>query len=253
MTLATSSIATQYARAIHGWAYVTLAFWSLMLFIFTIARLVYTLSPRTDRFLNNGRPFYESTVMELVVCAIFGMAWSGVMIFVLRAQQSLAFVSTNGFEIGMLTLFWFLWIGGAASATTIWPTLNFCVQFSTCQVLQAMMAWAWLGWITITLLLFTSLFFAIRTRRWQAQLPNSWELENRTTPGFTIDGEERNSGAKMETRDLGKAAEEGNIDPNAYEFERWKRAVDWLHEENPNFAKEAAVRDPRAGASTSAV
>jgi len=37
---------------------VALAFWSLMLFAFTLARLVYTLSPRSDRFLNNDQPFY---------------------------------------------------------------------------------------------------------------------------------------------------------------------------------------------------
>lgn len=53
-----ADVASQYSRAIHGWAYVVLAFWSLMLFIFTVARLIYTLSPRSDRFLNNGMPFY---------------------------------------------------------------------------------------------------------------------------------------------------------------------------------------------------
>ena len=53
-----ADMASQYSRAIHGWTYVVLTLWSLMLFIFAVARLIYTLSPRTDRFLNNGLPFY---------------------------------------------------------------------------------------------------------------------------------------------------------------------------------------------------
>jgi hypothetical protein len=132
---------------------------------------------------------------------------------------------------------------------SIWPNLNFCVQFSTCQVLQAMMAWAWLGWITITLLLFISLFYALKTRRWYAQIPQAWELSNRSTPDFTIDGDERVAGPKMKERADASAEEEG-IDPNNYEFERWKRAAAWLQEENPHFVKNG--KDERPGPSTSA-
>jgi hypothetical protein len=63
MTVVTT-MATRYSRAIHGWAYVSLAFWSFMLFAFTIARLVYTLSPRSDRFLNQGQPFYGELLVQ---------------------------------------------------------------------------------------------------------------------------------------------------------------------------------------------
>ncbi|KIM29431.1 hypothetical protein M408DRAFT_67817 [Serendipita vermifera MAFF 305830] len=245
--------ASQYSRAIHGWAYVVLAVWSLMLFIFTIARLIYTLSPRTDRFLNNGAPFYESSVMELVVCALLGLAFSGVMIFVLRSRNTLGFVSKNGFEVGVLIVQWFLWVGGAGSATTIWPNLNFCVRFSTCRVLQAMMAWAWLGWITISFLLGASLFFAIKTGRWNAQIPISWELKNPSPPEFTIDGEERGIRPQMGMREgsgKARATDDADIDRDNYEFERWKRAVTWLQQENPDFGKE--LKDSRNVPSTSA-
>jgi hypothetical protein len=112
-----------------------------------------------------------------------------------------------------------------------------------------MMAWAWLGWITITLLLFISLFYAIKTRRWYAQITQAWELPNRSTSDFTIDGDERIVGPKTTERGNASAEEEG-IDPNNYEFERWKRAVTWLQEENPPFVKEG--NDERPGPSTSA-
>ena len=35
---------------------------------------------------------------------------------------------------------------------SIWPDLSFCSEFSACRVLTAMMAFAWLGWITLTVL-----------------------------------------------------------------------------------------------------
>lgn len=57
MTVATQ-VSTLYGRAIHCWAYIFLGLWSLLLGIFTVARLIYTLSPRGDTFLNNGAPFY---------------------------------------------------------------------------------------------------------------------------------------------------------------------------------------------------
>ena len=104
-----------------------------------------------------------------------------------------------------------------------------------------MMAWAWLGWITITLLLFASLFYAVKTKRWNVQVPVAWELTKPPTPEFTIDGEERGTRPQMGTReDTGKAkaVPEGGVDRESYEYERWKRAVTWLQEENPQFAKD---------------
>jgi hypothetical protein len=36
------------------------------------------------------------------------------------------------------------------------------------------MAWAWLGWITLTLLLFPTLFLAVRSRSWQQDHFDVW-------------------------------------------------------------------------------
>ncbi|KAG9047600.1 hypothetical protein FS842_000630, partial [Serendipita sp. 407] len=117
MTVATTHVTTKYARAVHGWAYVVLGFWSIMLLIFTIVRLVYTLSPRSDTFLNGGRPFYEPCVMELSICALFGLIFSAMMIFLLRTRKKITIISRTWFEVAVLGLLWFLWIGGAGSAT----------------------------------------------------------------------------------------------------------------------------------------
>lgn len=108
-----------------------------------------------------------------------------------------------------------------------------------------MIAWAWLGWITITFLLAVSLFYAISTRRWKSQIPHAWELIHRSTPDFTIDGDERAGASKMEQGNdvLRPSAGKGGIDLNNYEFERSKRAVDWL-QENPQIFGRGRVEGP---------
>ncbi|PVF99948.1 hypothetical protein CPB86DRAFT_682614, partial [Serendipita vermifera] len=235
ITVATSRMSMLYARAIHGWAYVLLMFWSLMLLIFAVARLVYTLRPRGDRFLNNGRPFYEPTIVELLICAVLGMIFGAMMVFTLRTHRGMGPLSKNGFETAVLAILWFLWVGGAGSATTTWPDLNFCIQFSTCRVLQAMMAWAWLGWITITLILLTSIAFAWRNDwDWHKQAYRAWEIKAVTTSNFAFEGGNHASGqttgepSAKDGSDRPPQDEETAFTLNNYDIERWKRAVTWL-------------------------
>ncbi|KAG8786368.1 hypothetical protein FRC16_001743 [Serendipita sp. 398] len=232
MTVATTHVTTKYARAVHGWAYVVLGFWSIMLLIFTIVRLVYTLSPRSDTFLNGGRPFYEPCVMELSICALFGLIFSAMMIFLLRTRKKITIISRTWFEVAVLGLLWFLWIGGAGSATTIWPDLNFCVQFSPCRVLQAMMAWAWLGWVTITFILLTSIFFSFRARSWELLIYSAWEVHRPSEANFVdAHGRGTNDGNNS-ISNVGNLGHGGDIEVNTtnYDLDRWRRAVSWLQE-----------------------
>ncbi|KAF5362651.1 hypothetical protein D9758_009611 [Tetrapyrgos nigripes] len=46
-------------------------------------------------------------------------------------------------EIIVLTILWLFWLGGTAAAT----------QFEPCRVLSALLAFAWLGFITLTFLI----------------------------------------------------------------------------------------------------
>ncbi|CAG7848856.1 SubName: Full=Uncharacterized protein {ECO:0000313/EMBL:CCA74990.1} [Serendipita indica DSM 11827] len=239
ITVATTHIATLYARAIHVWAYIILGVLSILLLIFTIARLVYTLSPRSDRFLNNGRPFYETTVVELVVCGLFTLPFSGLMVFGLRTRLKAPF-TTALFEVIILGLLWFLWIGGAGSATSIWPDLNFCVQYSPCRVLQAMIAWAWLGWIVITFILLTSTFFALRAGNWGVSIFEAWEVERRVDAKFTLDVERP---ARSQYADSGSGSKRtGRFTTNTYEAERWRRAVNWLEADRKSPSEETHER-----------
>jgi len=173
---------TEYARPVRGWAYVLLFFFSFMTLVFTVVRMAYTLGDRGgDKFLNDGKPFYETVVMEMAVVSLMTIIWAIFLIFLLRTEKKSGFLSRNWFEAVALGALWMLWIGGAAGSTSIWPDLNFCVQFSQCRILQAMMAWMWLGWIVITFLLIPMLYFSITRDCWAGRVYDGWQPEAETS------------------------------------------------------------------------
>lgn len=141
--------------------YLAFILWSILLFFLCIARINYTDHRRNEPSLNGGAPFYDPSVVELLVCSMLGMAFGGIMLRNLWFRKSHSFLSTNTFEIVGLAVLWLLWLGGAAAASTVWPDLSWCVQYQPCVVLQVLMAWAWLGWITLTLLLFPTTFLVL--------------------------------------------------------------------------------------------
>lgn len=135
---------------------------------------------------------------------------------------------------------------------SLWPNLNFCVQFSTCRVLQAMMGWAWLAWITVSLLLGTSLFFAVRSKAWNIQLPEAWQTQKKKNKpyGDFVVGDTATTRSQLAVGrgdvERGNDADEGVINVDNFEVERWKRAVTWLQDGNTE-------KQQPAVASTSAV
>lgn len=80
------------------------------------------------------------------------------------------------FEVAALFVLWMFWLGGTAAATNIWSAdlLARCVRFSQCRLLQALLAFAWLGWITLTVLLAGTLYFAAQERAWRSHMNGSW-------------------------------------------------------------------------------
>lgn len=55
-----------------------------------------------------------------------------------------------------------------------WGALGFCQQFNACRVLSALVAFAWLGWLTLTLLLAFSLLFSIANKASREPLHGRW-------------------------------------------------------------------------------
>ncbi|KAF8597111.1 hypothetical protein BDV93DRAFT_527675 [Ceratobasidium sp. AG-I] len=145
---------------------------SVILFSLTIARVSYTSHTRSERSLNSGQPFYDPSVVELLVSALLTLFFAPFMIYVTRTRR---IEPTIAIELGALFVLWLLWVGGAAAAVTVWPDLSFCVSFAACRLLQALMGFAWLGWIALTMLLLIGLGLVLRGEEdgWSAP---GWEV-----------------------------------------------------------------------------
>ncbi|RPD54120.1 hypothetical protein L226DRAFT_540300 [Lentinus tigrinus ALCF2SS1-7] len=144
--------------------YIILWVFAALLFILTCVRLNYTLHIPNGDPLNGGRNFYDPVVAELLVCSLltlgsipFAMGWIPTMF------SSAA--SSNLLELAALSILWLLWLVGCCVSTSIWPNLNFCLQFEPCRILTAMMAFAWLGWTALVGLLIVAILNVVHKAR----------------------------------------------------------------------------------------
>ncbi|KAJ3767996.1 hypothetical protein FB446DRAFT_753050 [Lentinula raphanica] len=141
---------------IRAGLYATLLVFTFILFVLCCVRINDTLQVN----------FYDPVVAELLFTSIVTMLWCALMLCIF-------FVTTLKFEflrlywqelIGLVIL-WFFWIGGAAAASSIFGDLSACQQFRACQILSALLAFAWLGWITLTVMLIISIVVMITATR----------------------------------------------------------------------------------------
>ncbi|KAF5365138.1 hypothetical protein D9757_012617 [Collybiopsis confluens] len=137
---------------------------SLILFAISCARINYTLHlPRGDP-LNGGRDFYGTR------CWIKMAIYEGLLpsvpylysridpvvpeLIVTTLISMLPFPRMYGDELIGLTMLWLLWIGGAAAAS----------QFQACQLLSALEAFAWLGWLVLSGIIAISIVVILQSR-----------------------------------------------------------------------------------------
>ncbi|KAF8582439.1 hypothetical protein K439DRAFT_152591 [Ramaria rubella] len=187
------------ARLYLYWSFLL---WTILLFALSLARLSYTEDiPKGDP-LNNGKDFFDPSVVALLVSSLLALLWTPVMLYTLISQYIHAYLTLVYFELAVAGVLWILWLGSTAAATNVWPNLSFCVQFRACTNLQAMIAFAWLGWIALTVLILLTVVTAIRTKAWRehshgpwADGPLFWGLNRSVsgeprlpTPDFGFDG-----------------------------------------------------------------
>jgi hypothetical protein len=101
-----------------------------------------------------------------------------------------------------------------------------------------MMAWAWLGWITITVILFASIGFAWRNDwDWRKEAHRAWEIKAVTTSNFAFDnpnGQQQTGEDSVAKDEMNRPRdEESDFRLSDYDVARWKKAVSWLGEEPP--------------------
>ena len=79
--------------------------------------------------------------------------------------------------LGIFVL-WVLWLVGAAIATSIWPNLpSICHQVEACRVLTAMLAFAWMGWIVLTVIAVVTVMYATANSSWNEPAHGVWARE----------------------------------------------------------------------------
>jgi len=156
------------------WLYAILWLFSVILLSLTIARLNYTLHlPKGDP-LNHGSDFYDPVVVELLVDSFLAFAFVP-FVFNLLNRFLIFSVSKAVIEAIALGILWLLWLIGCGIATSIWPNLAFCYNFEACRVLAAMTAFAWLGWLTICVLLVLS-FISVFSKTRDSDLASSDDM-----------------------------------------------------------------------------
>lgn len=138
-------------------------FWSILLMALSAARLSYTENIPNGDPLNGGRGFSDPSVIALLFSSILSIIFASFMIFTLYTQWSHPFFTLVLFEVVSLAVLWLLWLGSTAAATNVWPDLSFCSQFRACTNLQAMIAFGWLGWITLSFLILITFVTVFRT------------------------------------------------------------------------------------------
>lgn len=168
--------ATVELRQIRLGLYVLLCLWAFLLLAISAARINYTEHLDHRDPLNGGHSFTDPSVAELLFTSIVTLIFAPTMMIILYQRIEHRFASRTWFEIIGLMVLWLFWLGGTAAATNVWPAtlLASCGQFSQCRLLQALLAFAWLGWITLTAQLGMTLWFAVQAQAWQAQVHDEW-------------------------------------------------------------------------------
>ncbi|KAH6873972.1 hypothetical protein BKA70DRAFT_1129458 [Coprinopsis sp. MPI-PUGE-AT-0042] len=142
----------------------------------------------------------DPVVAELLFTGLIAMPWSEFVIYSIHKRYENRWVSRFREELVGLGILWLFWMVGTAIATVrihtstprstpssvprltliypyspIWPNLSWCSSFSPCQVLSALLAFCWLGWIALTALLVITLIFVVVNKTWTEPLHGKWD------------------------------------------------------------------------------
>ncbi|KAI0092218.1 hypothetical protein BDY19DRAFT_587586 [Irpex rosettiformis] len=155
--------------------YVVLFLFSAVLLGLTAARLHYTLHVPEGDPVNGGNDFYDPIVVELLVSSVLTLLWVPWVIHVIAKTSDYGWVSTFAGETVSLFIFFVMWLVGSAVSTHSWGDLSWCHIYRPCRILTAMVAFSWMGFILIFILLITNLMFAIANHAFRQPLHGRYD------------------------------------------------------------------------------
>lgn len=165
---------------IRFFLYVALLIFSLVLFGLTAARIHYTTHLPFGDPLNGGVDFYDPVAVELLFTSIVTSFFAIFMLLTLHKRWERGFVSTLLFEVIILAVLWLFWIAGTGVASSIWHDVRHCHIYRPCRVLSALLAFAWLGWITLTALIVFTTFFIFANKAAHEPSHGRWDSNDRS-------------------------------------------------------------------------
>ncbi|KAL0567091.1 hypothetical protein V5O48_014907 [Marasmius crinis-equi] len=115
---------------------------------------------------------YDPIIAELLAASILTMLWSWVM--------ETGYVSSFRSEMVGGFILWLLLLVGAAIATNKWNNLIDCKVF-VCQLLTTIVAFAWITWGTLTLLMLITMLYATVHRGWDEPMHARWAPRGAST------------------------------------------------------------------------
>jgi len=154
--------------------YGLLALFSFLVLCLSAARLQYTTHLPNDDPLNHGRSFYDPIVAEILFTVLLTIPWCAFVIYSIHKRYENPYLSTFLGEVIGLSVLWLFWIVGASVASTMWGNLGWCQTFQACQILSTLVAFSWLGWLVLSLLLGFSLLFSFANKGFMDPLHGRW-------------------------------------------------------------------------------
>ncbi|KAL6307319.1 hypothetical protein BKA93DRAFT_727798, partial [Sparassis latifolia] len=151
---------------------------SAVLLGLTAARLYYTTHLPAFDPLNQGVDFYDPIVAELLFSSILTLFWATWVIHVVVRNFEWGLAVSFASELLGLSVVFVLWLVGAAIATNMWGDLHWCWIYQPCRLLTALVAFAWIGWITILVLLVLSTLFVTVNRALYAPLHGRYDFRS---------------------------------------------------------------------------
>jgi len=148
-----------------------LILFSFILFCLSAARLNYTTRGNSTK---GGRVFYDPIVVEILITTLLTIPWSIFIGWSIHKRYENRYLSTFRGEIIGLSILWIFWIAGAAGASHPWGSLSWCQQFEACRILSALVAFSWLGWLTLSTILGLSLLFSLANKALMEPLHGRW-------------------------------------------------------------------------------
>jgi len=101
------------------------------------------------------RAGYEPIIVELLVTSILTMLWTPFALFMLfhdRFEDTFRSPRIHHEYVG-LSILWLMWLVGAVTTTNqIIPGHNWCGPGKQCDILTAILAFAWINWSLMTIL-----------------------------------------------------------------------------------------------------